>query len=107
MNETAQELRAQAAVLIARSVALDRSQLSRADLEDMTSDQIMTARDEGRFDVILGIPSTQVALLERARNGIIDVADVDSLTEIHREDLIEAARVDGRITMAKIQKENH
>jgi hypothetical protein len=79
----------------------ETEQLTRDDLARMTKDgrhlEISAARADGRLARLLGVPETEIALLARAKTGVLDIEDVHALTEINRHDLIEAARATNRI----------
>ena len=49
------------------------------------------------LDALLGAPPEQIALLDRARTGVITNADAGALNKLGRHDLVNAAREDGRI----------
>jgi hypothetical protein len=78
------------------------AQLTAADLTRLTAErkhnEIEQARTEGRLDALLGVPPEQIALLDRARNGRVDVTDVQALAALRRHDLIDEARATDRIT---------
>ena len=78
-------------------------QLTRADLNGMTPEQITDAFDAGRLAVTLGqYAPDEAPLIDRARHGAITRADIADLARLGRHDLIAAAVDDRRI----ITKEN-
>jgi hypothetical protein len=95
---TSDEIREQARALLAQADAIDHGQLSRADLKRMTPEQIVEAKGAGRFDALLGVPQEQLDLINRAKTGQIDHADLRELSRLNRPDLINAAHTEGRIT---------
>lgn len=86
---TPDELRAEAARLVARADELD-VQLTRADLVGMSPDAIVTAKAEGRLNAVLGIE--QAALPERAT-----LEDLRAVAAAGHHDLIAEARQAGRL----------
>lgn len=73
------------------------TQLTREDLKGMTPEDIDTAHDEGRLDLVLGHDPDYVALIERAA-GAIGREDIAALRRAGREDLIVKAHDEDRIT---------
>ncbi len=68
--------------------------------------EIAAAQAEGRLDRLLGVPDEDIALVDYARWGELDADDIRDLTALRRPDLIEAARIDGRIDYPTTNKEN-
>jgi hypothetical protein len=82
--------------LIAMGTQLDRAEVRRLYAEEKY-DEIERARTEGLLDVLLGVHSDDIALLDRAKTGRLGRDDIVRLSGIGRHDLVEMARVDGRI----------
>jgi len=77
-------------------------QLSRADIKDMTPEQIDQAYQGGKFNALLGMPQEDAELIDRARDGGIDMNDVRRLRALGQHELIADAYHANRI----ITKEN-
>jgi len=76
----------------------ETSQLTRTDLASMAPEEIDTAHNEGRCDGLIGVSDPDIALTTRARTEVLGREDIVALMAIGREDLIEAALTDRRIT---------
>ena len=73
-------------------------QLTRADLDGMTPEQITDALDAGRLAVALGqYAPNEAPLIDRATNGAITRADISELARLGRHDLIVDALDTNRI----------
>lgn len=60
-------------------------------------DEIVAAKDAGQLDRMLGVPETDIALIDRAKSQTLDRADIERLWAMGRHDLIDQARADERI----------
>jgi hypothetical protein len=78
-------------------VTVPLEQLTVADLAHMTPAQIDEARETGRLARLLGVPDGEIALIDKARTGVINGTDAGALNKLGRHDLVDAAREDGRI----------
>ena len=74
-------------------------QLNAADLKTLTPRQIEDARTAGHLAVLLGADPAEADLIERATTDPITTTDVRRLAALGRHDLIEAARLGGRLTL--------
>ena len=72
------------------------TQLTKADLADLSPTEIDTAHREGRLDLMLGHDPEYVALVERAA-GDIGPSDIAALRQAGREDLVVRALDEDRI----------
>jgi hypothetical protein len=59
---------------------------------------IVEAHKAGHLRRLLGVPEDQIALLDRATTGMLGRRDLTRLQRLGRHDLIEHARLAGRIT---------
>lgn len=79
------------------------TQLTAADVKRLYAEkryaEIETARRAGRLDLTLGMAPADVATLDKARGtGPLTTADVHALSLLGEHNLIEAARLAGRLT---------
>lgn len=69
-----------------------------ASVEGMSPDEITTALAEGKLDVLLGRTTPEKAeYLTSVQERDLEVVDLERLRKMHREDLIEKAREEGRL----------
>ncbi len=83
-------------------MADERTQLTAADLDGMTPEAIAAAHAAGRFDVALGMPPADAAVIRRAAAGEpVTLEDVATLARLGRHDLVNEAHRDNRIAAPK------
>jgi hypothetical protein len=73
------------------------TQIDRDALEGMSAEAIVQAHENGQLDQMLGVDPEHIAVLDRAREGLITLADVRVLAQLDRHDLINDAHREGRI----------
>ncbi len=75
----------------------ESDQLTRADLAQLSAEQIEEARVNGRLAHLLGAPETDTELVRRAKTEVIGRSDIKALFALGQHDLIEEARATNRI----------